>query len=90
MLDVINEYTFCSSACHEAIEVLDILKAAFDDDDIETLKAFVSSSLSSSSQTHYTFISGRRTTSANLAPIIKIGIALKRLTTTGTTASAIQ
>lgn len=47
MLDVINEYTFCSSACHEAIEVLDILKAAFDDDDIETLKAFVSSSLAS-------------------------------------------
>lgn len=80
MLDVIDEYKYCSAACHEAIEVLDILKVAFDDDDIETLKAFVKANLSSKGQTHYTFASGRQTTNSNLATIIKIGIALKRIT----------
>lgn len=89
MLDVIDDYKFCSAACHEAIEVLDILKVAFDDEDIETLKAFVKVNLSTYGQTHYTFQSGRKTTNANLATIIKIGIALKRITTTGSNASAV-
>lgn len=86
MLDVIGDFQFCSAACHEAIEVLDILKIAFDDEDIERLKAFVKGHLSTHKQTHFTFNSGRKTTNSNLASIIKIGIALKRLTTTGTTA----
>lgn len=80
MLEVISDYKYCSAACHEAIEVLDILKIAFDDSDIETLKTFVKENLSSKSQTHLKFESGNRTTNANLASIIKIGIALKRIT----------
>jgi len=48
MLDTIEEYVFCSAACNEGIEVLDILKIAFDDEDIETLKAFVCKHLTSS------------------------------------------
>lgn len=60
---------------------------AFDDENIETLKAFVMGHLSTRKQTNFTFNSGRQTNNANLASIIKIGIALKRLTTTGTTAS---
>jgi len=85
MLDVVEEYQFSSAACQEAIEVLDILKVAFDDEDIESLKEFVRRHLATSKTTHYTFESGRRTTNANLATIVKIGIALKRLTTTGST-----
>ncbi len=46
MLDIVGEYIFCSAACHEAIEVLDILKVAFDDEDIESLKGFVIDHLS--------------------------------------------
>lgn len=80
MLEVISNYKYCSAACHEAIEVLDILKIAFDDVDIETLKTFVKENLSSKNQTHLKFQSGNRTTNANLASIIKIGIALKRIT----------
>jgi glutaredoxin-related protein len=49
MLEVISNYKYCSAACHEAIEVLDILKIAFDDVDIETLKTFVKENLSSKS-----------------------------------------
>jgi hypothetical protein len=88
MLDVINDYKYCSTACHEAIEVLDILKVAFDDEDIETLKAFVKANLSTKGRTHLTFSSGRTATNANLATIIKIGIALKRITTSAAPAQS--
>lgn len=80
MVDVITDYKYCSAACHEAIEVLSILKIAFDDQDIETLKAFVKANLSTKNATHLRFESGNRTTNSNLASIIKIGIALKRIT----------
>ena len=80
MLEVISEYKYCSAACHEAIEVLDILKVAFDDADIETLKDFVKENLASKNQTHLKFESGNRATNANIASIIKIGIALRRIT----------
>lgn len=85
MLDVVETYQFSSAACNEAIEVLDILKIAFDDDDIENLKNFVKVNLSTLKKTHFIFKSGNRTTNSNLATVIKIGIALKRLTTTGST-----
>jgi len=85
MLDVISEYKFCSAACHEAIEILDILKVSFDDEDIETLKGYVSANLSSPQRTLYSYQSKRTTTNPNLATIIKIGIALKRLTAGGVT-----
>ncbi len=90
MLSIIEDFKFCSAACHEAIEVLDILKAAFDDEDVETLKAFVKRNLATLNQTHLTFDSGRRATHANLATIVKIAIALKRLTITGSTTAAVS
>ena len=58
MLDVVETYQFSSAACNEAIEVLDILKIAFDDDDIENLKNFVKVNLSTLKKTHFTFKSG--------------------------------
>jgi hypothetical protein len=85
MLYVVKEYEFSSAACFEAIEVLDIIKTAFDDADIETLKEYVRRNLADSKQTHFLLESGRHTNHANLASIIKIGIALKRLLNTSET-----
>ena len=86
MLNIVSEYTFCSAACHEAIEVLDILKIAFDDEDIEEMKAFVIEHLSFKKRTHYTFPdTGMKATNSNHATIVKIAIALKRLIASGTT-----
>lgn len=80
MIYVVESFEFNSSACFEVIEVLDIMKIAFDDDDIETLKEFVKRNLVNSRKTHFVYPgSGRRTNHANLATIIKIGIALMRL-----------
>lgn len=83
MLDVVENYQYCSAACYEAIEVLDILKIAFDDDDVETMKEFVRTHLNSQKVTHFKFESGRHCTNSNLATIIKIGLALKRIIATG-------
>ncbi len=79
MLYVVEEYEFNSAACFEAIEILDVIKTAFDDFDIETLKEFVKKNLADSKTTHYLFESGRHTNHSNVASIVKIGIALKRL-----------
>ena len=79
MLYVVKEYEVNSAACFEAIEVLDIIKIAFDDYDIETLKDYVKRNLADSKTTHYMFESGRHTNHCNVATIVKIGIALKRL-----------
>lgn len=45
MLYIVETYEFNSAACFEAIEVLDIIKIAFDDVDIETLKEYVKRNL---------------------------------------------
>jgi hypothetical protein len=80
MLNIIKEYEFCSTGCYEAIEVLDVLKVAFDENDVEYLKSFVQENLESQQTTHFTFESGNKCTNANLASVVKIGIALRRLT----------
>ena len=79
MLYVVEEYEFNSAACFEAIEVLDVIKIAFDEVDIEAIKEYVKRNLADSKTTHFMFESGRHTNHANVATIVKIGIALKRL-----------
>lgn len=78
MLDVIEGYSFSSMACQQALMVLDFLKVAFEDEEIEILKAFIKKNLSQ--KTYYQFESGRQTTNAHLATIIKMGLALKKMT----------
>jgi len=41
MLNVIDTYEFSSIACQQAIIILDFFKTHYDEDDLETLKAFV-------------------------------------------------
>jgi hypothetical protein len=79
LLYIVEEYKFNSAACFESIEILDTIKIAFDEVDIETLKDFVRRNLTYTKDTHYHFESGNHTNQANVATIVKIGIALKRL-----------
>ena len=90
MLFIVETYEFNSSACFEVIEVLGIIKSAFDDVDIETLKDFVKRKLHDSKATHFMFESGRHTNHANVATIVKIGIALKMLLSSGSISSPSQ
>ena len=46
MLDVIENYPFCSIANQQAILILDILKKAISLDELEMLKQFIESNLS--------------------------------------------
>ena len=78
MLDIIEEYPFSSIACQQSLFVLDFMKITLQDDDIEILKRFIRHNLED--QTYFQFESGRHTTSSHLATIIKMGIALKKMT----------
>jgi len=78
MLDTVEEYQFSSVACQQALMVLDIMKIIMQDEDIQILMAFIKHNLNDN--TYYSFESGRRTTQAHLATIIKMGMALKKMT----------
>lgn len=54
------------------------MKVTLQDDDIEVLKRFIRNNLEN--RTYFQFESGRHATSAHLATIIKMGIALKKMT----------
>jgi hypothetical protein len=79
MLYVIEEYSFNSIASQQAILVLDFLKKAFSDEELEILKDFVSRNISNKS--HLILSSTRLTTNANLAALIKMALVLKVMTT---------
>lgn len=83
MLEVIQDYEFSNVASQLAIQVLDFLKTAFDDADLEQLKNFVKKNLQGKDKTHLTFDSGNKTTKAHLASIIKMALVLKTMTLEG-------
>ena len=66
LLYIVEEYKFNSAACFESIEILDTIKIAFDEVDIETLKDFVRRNLTYTKDTHYHFESGNHTTLVNV------------------------
>lgn len=49
-------------------------------DELDLLKNFVQSNLADEDTIHLKFDSGRLSTKGNLAPIIQIGLALKKMT----------
>jgi len=79
MLEVIDYYPFCSIASQQAILVLDFLKKAMGEDELELLKKFVQTNLSDEDTVLIRYAAGRTTTRANLAPLIQIGLALKKM-----------
>lgn len=75
MLFVIENYPFCSFSNQQAIQVLDCLKSSFDMDDVKQLKSFVMRNLKDRS--HFSFESGRVTTSMHLGQIVQMALELK-------------
>jgi hypothetical protein len=80
MLDVIENYPFCSIANQQAILILDILKKSINEEELEYLKNFIERNLSSEDKIKIRFDSGYSCNSSNLATLIKMGLALKELT----------
>ena len=95
MLDVISDFEFSNVASQLAIQVLDFLKSAFDESDLELLKLFVRTQLSheraylrfptatdseSASSSHH---GTRQATRGHLAAVIKMALVLKKLTLEG-------
>lgn len=80
MLDVIENYPFCSIANQQAILILDILKKAITEEDLDLLKSFIERNLSDTEKIKIRFDSGSHCNSSNLATLIKMGLALKELT----------
>ena len=58
--------------------MLNLLREAFDEDDLETMKSFVKEELESDTDFHYP--SGKTTSRTNLGQIIKIAIELRHIT----------
>lgn len=80
MLDIIDRYPFSSVANQQAILVLDFLKRALDQEEMQQLKEFVANKLTSHEGVYLTLGSGRPTTQGNLATIVQIALALKKMT----------
>lgn len=78
MLHVIEDYEFNSIASQQAILVLDFLKKAFSDEELEILKEFVKKNLTTKS--HIRLASGRPATNTNLAAVVKMALVLKAMT----------
>ena len=57
---------------------MNLIREAFDEDDLETMKSFVKEELESDTDFHYP--SGKTTSRMNLGQIIKIAIELRHIT----------
>lgn len=79
LLETIENYEFSNVASQTSIQVLDSLKASFDESDIVMLKTFVRKHLSSTERTHITFASGNHAHRGHLAAIIKMALELKKI-----------
>ena len=78
MLYMTRTFTFCSIAHQQGIIVLNLMREAFDEEDLETLKTFVREELES--DTNFHFSSGRVCSRTNLGQIIKIAFELRNIT----------
>jgi len=79
LLETIETYEFSNVASQTSIQILDSLKASFDESDISLLKNFVRKHLSSTDKTHITFASGNTAHRGHLAAIIKMALELKKI-----------
>ena len=78
MLYMMRTYPFCSISHGQGILVLNLIREAFDEDDLETMKTFVQTELEADNEYHYP--SGKTTSRMNLGQIIKIALELKHFT----------
>ena len=78
LLYMMRTYQFCSISHQQGLIVLNLIREAFDEQDLETMKAFVKEELEADTDFHYP--SGRTTSRMNLGQIIKIACVLKHET----------
>lgn len=64
MLFMMRTYPFCSISHGQGILVLNLIREAFDEDDLETMKRFVQTELEADNEFH--FPSGKTTSRLNL------------------------
>jgi len=78
MLFMIKAFPFCSTSHQQAIEILNSLKEAFDEDDVNVLKGFVKKELDESKDFKYP--SERTTSGMNMGQITQIAFELRNIT----------
>ena len=78
MLYMMRTYHQCSISHQQGLLVLNTIRATYDEDDLETMKAFVKTELENDMNFYYP--SGRTTSRMNLGQIIKIAIELRTIT----------
>lgn len=78
MLYMTRTFTFCSISHQQGILVLNLMREAFDEEDLETMKTFVREELES--DTNFHFRSGRVCSRTNLGQIVKIAFELRTIT----------
>ena len=78
MLYMTRTFQFCSISHQQGLLVLNLMREAFDEEDLETMKTFVREELEADNNFH--FRSGRVCSRANLGQIIKIAFELRTIT----------
>ena len=78
MLYMTRMFQFCSISHQQGLQILNLMREAFDEEDLETMKTFVRDELESDTNFHYT--SGRVCSRMNLGQIVKIAIELRNIT----------
>ena len=78
MIFLMRNFQFCSISHQQGILVLNLIREAFDEEDLDTMKNFVKDELEEDNQFYYP--SGKTTSRMNLGQIIKIVFELKHFT----------
>jgi len=78
MLYMMRTFQFCSISHQQGLLVLNHIRDAFDEEDLETMKNFVRVELEADTDFHYP--SGKTTSRLNLGQIIKIAFELRNIT----------
>ena len=72
---MMRTFQFCSISHQQGLLILNLIREAYDDEDLETMKNFVREELESDTKFHYP--SGKLTSRMNLGQIIKIALELR-------------
>ena len=78
MIFLMRNFQFCSISHQQGILVLNLIREAFDEEDLDTMKNFVKDELEADNEFYYP--SGKTTSRMNLGQIIKIAFELKHFT----------
>ena len=78
MLYMTRTFSFCSISHQQSLLILNLMREAFDDDDVETMKDFVRKELERDMNFH--FKSGRTCSRTNIGQIVKIAFELRTIT----------